>query len=186
MVGFRWTGRREQAAFLVAEDRLTNEEIAAQVGVTRQAVDKWKANPEFKARVAEHVDQLRNAILEVGIQDRSCRVAALEDRWRRLKEVIESRAREMSHIPGGSSGILVAQPKLLRMYESAGDDEFGDALKPLRQVVVMQQYVVDTGLLRELRQHERQAAEELGEWREKPEEGEKLVRVYVGVETERV
>ena len=88
MVGFRWSGRREQAALLVAEDRLTNAEIAAKVGVSRQALDKWKADPEFRERVRANVEQLRHAVLEVGIHDRSCRVAALEDRLRRLPAVV--------------------------------------------------------------------------------------------------
>jgi len=109
MVGFRWSGRREQAALLVAEDRLTNAEIAAKVGVSRQALDKWKADPEFRERVRANVEQLRHAVLEVGIHDRSCRVAALEDRWRRLLAVIDARAVEMKEVPGGSSGLLGKQ-----------------------------------------------------------------------------
>ena len=91
---FRWSGRREQAALLVAEDRLTNAEIAAKVGVSRQALDKWKADPEFRGRVKANVDQLSQAVLEVGIHDRSCRVAALEDRWRRLLAVIDACVRQ--------------------------------------------------------------------------------------------
>src|SRR5450756_1243226 len=88
---FRWSGRREQAALLVAEDRLTNAEIARKVGVSRQALDnldKCKAYPEFRERVRQNVEKLRQAVLEVGIHGRSCRVAALEDRLRRLLAVI--------------------------------------------------------------------------------------------------
>lgn len=73
-----------------------------------------------------------------------------------------------------------SKSKLVKVYESESDDEGGDSVTPMRRVVVVQEYAVDAPLLRELREHERQAAEELGEWREKGEVGERLVREYVG------
>ena len=35
MAGFEWTEKKEEAALLVAQDQLSNEEIAAKVGVTQ-------------------------------------------------------------------------------------------------------------------------------------------------------
>ncbi len=47
MAGFRWTAKREEAALLVAQDELSNEEIARRMGISRQALDKWKRQSEF-------------------------------------------------------------------------------------------------------------------------------------------
>ena len=44
---FQWSRQREEAAGLVAEDRLSNEEIAVKVGVIWQGLDKRKRQPEF-------------------------------------------------------------------------------------------------------------------------------------------
>jgi hypothetical protein len=78
------------------------------------------------------------------ISVRESRVNALQDRWERLQRVINERAVEMDgEIAGGGTGLLV------RDYKGKNAD---------RAV-----YKVDTGLLDELRQHERQAAEELGQ-----------------------
>lgn len=53
LAGFRWTGKRTEAALLVAQDELSNEEIAKRAGITRQGLDKWKRAPEFQERVEE-------------------------------------------------------------------------------------------------------------------------------------
>ncbi len=65
MTPFPWCKRSLRAAELVAEGRLTNAQAAAEVGLSRQGLDRWKAHPEFKARVAaileEHDALLRRA-----------------------------------------------------------------------------------------------------------------------------
>ena len=38
--GFRWTVKREEAALLVAQDELSNEEIARRMGISRQGLDE--------------------------------------------------------------------------------------------------------------------------------------------------
>lgn len=55
----------------------------------------------------------------------------------------------MVGIPGGETGLLV------RKYKNLGS---GDNAR------TVEEYEVDTGLLAELRAHEKQAAEELGQW----------------------
>jgi hypothetical protein len=57
MTPFSWCTRSVRAAELVAEGRLTGAQIAAEVGLSRQGLDRWKARPEFKARVAAHLDE---------------------------------------------------------------------------------------------------------------------------------
>jgi hypothetical protein len=92
---------------------------------------------------------------EVSLINRNARVQALQDRWDRLRvgvaQLMAERGADMAEAPGGSTGLLV------RQYQGA---------------LAMPVYTVDTGLLSllsELRAIEKQAAEELGQWREKRE-----------------
>jgi hypothetical protein len=78
---------------------------------------------------------------------REKRIEELDDRRRRMKLIIEERAAEMAgECPGGASGLL------------ARDYKGKDADRTI--------YKVDTGLLSELREHEKQAAQELGQWQD--------------------
>lgn len=153
LAGFKWSTRRERAAVLVAEDVLSNEKIAEAVGVTRTAIDGWKRHPDFQARVEENRVALRAAILKQGIADKAKRVQALNDRWRRLAQLMDARATDARYEkePGWTTGLLVHQVRF---------NKFGDQID---------EYAVDTALLAELRAHEKQAAQEVGDWVERKE-----------------
>ena len=163
--------KRERAAVLVAEDDLSDEQIAESVGTTRRTLDRWKHTEPFMARVQEHRDAWRAAVMAEGIANRINRVNALNDRWRGMQQVIAERAADTSSgtyttaltedgkteriiAPGWSTGLLVRTEKQI----GAGD----------RAVHVIE-FAVDTGLLREMRAHEEQAAKELGQWLDKHE-----------------
>lgn len=153
MNAFRWTAQREKAALLLAEDRLIDEEIAKKIGVDRRTLTNWRQDLEFQARITEHVEAFKQAVRSRGIACLERRVDALSDRWDRMRQVIEERAEELGgECAGGGTGLLVKQMKTL----GSG---------PAAQVV--EEYAVDTGLLRELREHEKQAAQELGQWTDK-------------------
>ena len=55
---FRWTPPRVRAARLVFEDRLTDVEIAAAVGISVRQLYYWKRHPAFQARIARHLAAL--------------------------------------------------------------------------------------------------------------------------------
>lgn len=151
-----WTRKTEQAALLVAQDTQSDEGIAAACGVSKVTLEAWKKRPDFAARVQAHVAAFAEAIKGRGIAERQNRVDALNDRWRKMRAVIEERAAaHADEAPGVGTGLLVRQEKQL----GAG-----------RNAVRVVEFVVDTGLLNELRQHEKQAAQELGQWSEKREE----------------
>lgn len=147
---FAWTEKSEKAAILVAEDRLTNDAIAVAVGITDRTLTRWKTNKEFAARVEGHVADFAAAIRRRGIARLENRVDALNDRWNRMRRVIEARAEdgETDTVPGGSTGLIV------RVEKSTRDG-------------TIIEYSVDTGLLSELRAHEQQAAKELGQWEDR-------------------
>lgn len=149
---FLWTKAREKAALLVAEDARTDEEIATAVGVGRTTLHTWKQQPSFMARVEQHVATFREKIVARGIAERQNRVDALNDRWGRMQRVIEARAAEHWENPavaGAEEGLHVRTVKL-----SATGKE-------------VEEYAIDTPLLKEIRAHEEQAAKELGQWTER-------------------
>ena len=147
------SAKQEHAAELLADDDLSDIQIAAEVGVSDRTIDRWKKLPEFQARVAVHRERLAQRIMAYGIARREMRIRDLDDRHRRLKQVIAARAVSLAQeIPGGESGMLVKTVKVI----GAGSAQ-----------QVIEEYPVDTGLLRELRAHEEQAAKEMGQWAEK-------------------
>jgi hypothetical protein len=153
---WEWTDARLLAAQRVADGRQTDEEIAAEAGVHRKTLHLWKHRPEFAARVAELTAALEAAVLKTGIADRRRRVEAMNRRWEGMQRVIDERAADpdMQSVPGGSTGLLAHDVKIIGAGDSA------------EKVDV---YEVDTGLLRELREVEKQAAQDLGQWTEKRE-----------------
>lgn len=107
-----------------------------------------------KVEIARAVEAERKLIRGEGITNRQNRVNAYNDRWERMKLVIDERAADesMARVPGGKSGLLVRQWKKIGFGE---DTE------------MVEEFAVDVGLLKELRELEKQGAVEAGEWNEK-------------------
>lgn len=171
---WRWTAQRRQAAVLVAEDRLTDEKIAATLGIGRTTLHTWRQHPEFAARVAELVGDMAAVVQTLAIADRHRRVADLDDVRRRLLQVLAERAGdgEMADVPGGTSGVLTHTIKIVGVGQNAER---------------VDEYAVDTALLRELRATSEQAAKELGQWSEKVDHsGSVIVRKYIGIDPSEV
>lgn len=146
--------QQEQAATLLAEGKLADHEIAASIGVSRASISRWKRRPAFQARVKALQERINEAVLTSVIANRQARVDALNDRWERMKRVIDERAADpdMATVPGGTTGLIVRTWKQI----GAGED-----------AQLLPEYSVDTPLLKELRGTEQQAAQELGQWTEK-------------------
>lgn len=113
----------------------------------------WSVAHAWQQRLADIAEAERQAIVARGIADRIERVKSQNDRWQRMQRVIE--AREVRHpesdyaAAGADSGLMVLT---VRHLPGGGRTE---------------EWAVDTGLLRELRELEKQAAQELGQWTEK-------------------
>lgn len=171
---FVWTKRREKAAQLVAADEQTDEQIAAAVGITKRQLERWKRHPAFQARVAEHVQAWRERILAEGVAVREKRVEALNERWERLRRLIAARTEDLrDETPGGETGLLVREPMLVKVYEASELDD-GASLLPTKESRIVYKYTLDAALLKELREIEKQAAIELGQWEEKQVNSGKL------------
>lgn len=148
------TGDQLRCAAMLADDSLTDEQIAKEIGIDRSTVARWKKQPVFAAKVNEIIDELEKAIIRDGIAQRRVRLSALNQRQKLMMRVIEERAKDssMKLVPGGTTGLLVRDVKGV-----GSKDDFK----------MVEVFSVDTGLLRELREHEKQAAQEIGQWVEK-------------------
>jgi len=104
------------------------------------------------SRIRELQETLSAGTIALEISSRNARVQTLQNRWDKMRRVIDERAAspDFADVPGGTTGLLCKDYK-----------------GKVADTVV---YKVDTGLLAELRGHERQAAEELGQWKTRVEE----------------
>ena len=150
------SGLVERAARLTFEGRMTEEAIAAELGVARRTLNRWKATPEFHTLIEQHRAAARQVELQHTIADRRKRVGLLESRRQKLQDgfdrIIAERGIDMAAIPGGASGLLA------RQFKQIGAGE---------KTEKVEEYKIDPGILaisQELRELERQAAIELGQW----------------------
>lgn len=150
------TDQHIEAAQLLAEGEMTDVAIAERFGITRQTLWNWRQKPEFAALIDEQLSGFKAEVRRRGLASVDHRVKALNDRWVRMRRVIEERAEhpDYADAPGGTTGLLV------KTYKQLGGGEHARTVE---------EFAVDTGLLRELREHEKQAAQELGQWSEKSE-----------------
>lgn len=165
-VVYQWTAERELAAQLCAEGIATEAEIAKKVGIDKRQVQRWKKDPAFAERVRATVAALVEASRQRTIGRREDRVEALQRRWLLLQQVMDERAADprMQDIPGGKTGLIV-----IKESEGVAVKDPANPDGPERAVAVPTEVAVDTGFLKELREHEKQAAQELGQWTEKRE-----------------
>ena len=153
---FTWTVAREKAAALLADGELTDREIADKVGVDRPTLWRWRQHSDFAARVRAITERAAEELERHAIARKARRMRAYDERWRELQRVIAERAADptMQDVPGGRTGLLLKTVRVVGSGEAA------------RQV---EEYRLDAALLKELRELEKQAAVEAGQWSTKPE-----------------
>lgn len=161
---FRWTKPKRRAAALLALDELKDEEIAEKVGVSPRALWYWKAHPDFKAEIERLCAEAAERIMARGIARKEKRIEAANERHQLMNQVIRSRAKVNRHrnVNGLSDE---DEPMDLLGYTAAGADtglmvHTVTYLKEGRR----EEWAIDTGLLKELRELEKQAAQEMGQW----------------------
>jgi hypothetical protein len=139
------------AAQLVADDRLTDREIAEQCGIDKATLERWKLQTAFKARVQAIVEAYTKRALKHGIARRERRIGVLNDLHNKVLQVIDERAKseDMATVPGGKTGIVT---KTLKGIGKGEDFQ------------TVAEYRVDTASIAEIRDIQKQAAEELGQW----------------------
>jgi hypothetical protein len=132
-------------------------------------------NDEIQTAIAEHLA----AIKARGIAEKQNRIDAANDRHQRMQRVMDERAADpfYADVPGGSTGIVLKRLKnVTHAYEKDPDDPNSKA----HQVTVERWEVEDNvALLREMREHEKQVAQEVGDWQEQVQIDGGMRREYV-------
>ena len=177
-VKWEWTPQREQTASLLALGQLSETKIAAQVGVDRNTIWFWKQAPEFVAEIRSLADFVRASIMEEGIAVKANRIAYLNERHQRLKQIVDERAEyfashedpEVRDAPGVTTGLLIQQRRVVGTGRAATE---------------IVEYVVDTALLRETRSLEEHTAREMGQWTDKSEVNINQ-KLWVGIDFDRI
>jgi hypothetical protein len=152
--------KHEQFAQLIAKGvNATKAYVSA--GYSGNGARGGAARLNAKATVCARIRELQKTLsagtIALEITSRNARVTALQTRWDRLRAglelILQQRGADMADVPGGASGLLV------RDYKGKEADRLVTRIDP--GVV---------SLLAELRGHERQAAEELEQWKTHVEE----------------
>lgn len=154
---FEWDARAENAVVLLVEGKLTFPAICEQLQISRTTLDRWRKHPQFEAEVENLRENYRKAILNHSIARQEVRIAAAQDRHERLSKAIDARREFYSGlnakavaegkeppIPGGETGLV---------YEKM--TAHGPELR------------IDTETPKALLEHEKQVAQDLGQWEEK-------------------
>ena len=138
-----WSGKRERAAFLCADDTKSDIEIAAACGMNRRTLYRLKRDVGFVQRVEE----IRTSWENGEISDKYERLWMVNWRYQKLEEIMEERGRSpgMERAPGGRTGLVYVRHRWV-------DGSWHST------------YHVDYGWLRESRLHMAQVANELGDW----------------------
>lgn len=186
---FRWTAQRERAAVLLADDEITDEAIAVDVGVHVSTLWRWRQNADFAAKIGEHVGRLQAGMLRYRVAKKRHRLKALDDLHTKALDTIQCRADRYQAMLGDDRETVAAQAAK-SVIGGVVPGEAATGLLVEKESVNNTGYrtvewSVDTGLMREIRAIHEQAAKELGQWVEKGEIeiGDGITREYIVVRT---
>ena len=163
--------KKEYAAVLLADDELPDWSIAEKVGVTRQTLHNWKHKPEFAALVGDNVGRIQAGMLKLAIAKKHQRVKALDDLHAKSFAVITARALRYQAKLGTDDPEALAALAAKAMFGENVPAEAATGLLVEQESVNNSgmktvNWSVDTGLMKEIRALQEQAAKELGQWEE--------------------
>jgi phage terminase small subunit len=116
--------------------------------------------------VQQAIQAWREEAKQTAITDMAHRLNVLDSIEAKLLDVMDARATQYagSQVIGGETGLVVKRYKMVGAGESA---------------MLVEEYEVDTGTIRELRAVHEQAAKEMGQWTEKHDVSGSIVREFV-------
>lgn len=167
------TAKQLRAAVLTAEDDLPDEQIAIACGTSRTTLNRWRTLPAFKDAVTAHTAELDRQMLRLAIARKRDRLKVLDSMQTKILRVFDARSTQYPDVPGADTGLLVGQLKQVKHVRTIGD---GAAETWTEE---QWEYSADTGLMRELRATQEQAAKELGQLTDKVDVGGTFTRRIV-------
>src|SRR2546429_678633 len=99
----------EKAAQLIAEDRLTDVQVAAACQIGERTLYRWKRRDDFIARVNTMLQAYSARALGTGIANRVRRIETLKLLNEKMLTIMAERGEDhtMALIPGGRTGLIV-------------------------------------------------------------------------------
>lgn len=151
----RLSARHIRAARLIAEDRLSYERIAAEIGIAEKNLRAWRETPLFQAKVRDYQADIEAAVSQIPYAKKADRIQTLSTSVEKYLELREKRAvwytEKFPDVPGGNTGLLVHSESVK-----------GNG----RNQVMVDEHKVDTGLESLLTTALVQIAKERGEFTE--------------------
>jgi hypothetical protein len=143
----RTSAKHELAATLLAEDRLSDAEIARRCGVTERTLNNWKQQPEFQKRLSAVTAKFSDRVVGAAITQKNKRLEVLQNLQDRLLQVVDERSQDpaMAKVPGGKTGLVVRKLKTV----GTGND-----------ARVVPEYSIDGQVLKEIQQVHKNARAE--------------------------
>lgn len=172
VTSFPWDRRSRRAAVRLADDVLTDEQIAFEAGITRRQLNRWKDNPTFAACVQAISLDFEAATKEIAIADKRLRLHALDDLFQRQYQVIEERATEYAAMARQRAKEQGRTSDLDNLMGRRSVPAGGTSGMITRQVktqgpLVIEEFADDTALVKSLLDIMKQAAQETGQWEAK-------------------
>ncbi len=158
----RVTGKRDEAAQLVAEGRLTLEAVAEEVGVHRRTISRWLKEYDFMARVQEVVKEFEDQSRGRLLSQRWGRIEKLIDRAEEIEALFAARRLQEAEGDDPSVAAQIATGHVVKRPKYIGHGKYSERLY---------EYEADTALLREYRETLKQIAIETGQWSQQAEVG---------------
>lgn len=157
--------KKHKAAILLAEDDLTDRQIAALLGISRSTLSEWKQHPDFAAVRGNYEGEIIAEALKLPIAKKHQRIRELNDLNERYHQIISQRAETYA--------------KAAQTPEEAARQVFGSATPPWAATgmymaqqkisaggITVTDWVFDKALDSAIKETHKQAATELGQWEE--------------------
>ncbi len=118
------TAKQAHAARLIAEDELTDEAIAEQVGIARSTLALWKNNPDIQTAVTAHREAFKDRALSEGFADKRARIAALNGSAQDILRWLAENEYEREEVKVAANGEHVS----FKIFDQARYAQFRGAL----------------------------------------------------------
>ena len=160
--------KKHKAAIYLAEGHLSERQIAQELSIARSTLQEWKQEPDFQDVQAEYEHQIRAECLSLSIANKFDRLQTLDMLYRKGKQIIQSRAERYSAELAVDDAVNATR----RIFGDVTPPEAATGMLVRTETVNASgmktvNWSYDNALAKDLKDTEKQAAQELGQWEEK-------------------
>lgn len=164
--------RMVKAAAMIAEERLSQQDIAKKLGLSEYALSRWKRKyPEFRELIGRYRTNIAEEALNTAIARKDVRISKLNKMHAKIERIIDKRAEDAVNNPtfvgvaGADTGLIVHDRKCI------GGAQFGE---------MVDVFAVDTELIKRHDSILEQVAKEKGEFEpDKSPKGDQHQHVHI-------